>query len=75
MCKILFYINNFKFKIRELSLEQFVLITCCKTMINAIQIKVETTIYYFNNKYNGGEESKKINAKVERMKARENARE
>ena len=27
---------------------------CCKTRINVTQIKVETTIYCFNNKYNGG---------------------
>ena len=25
----------------------------CKARINVTQIKVETTIYYFNNKYNG----------------------
>ena len=36
------------------------------------QIKVETTIYYFNNKYNGRKESKKRNERVKRIKAREN---
>ena len=45
ICKILFYINNFKFKIRELPSKQFVLITCCKTRINATQIKVDREIY------------------------------
>ena len=44
-------------------------------MINVIQIKVETTIYYFNNKYNGRKESNKRNERVKRMKARENMRE
>ena len=29
--KNLFYINNLKFKVRELCLEQFLLITCYKT--------------------------------------------
>ena len=38
------------------------------------QIKVETTIYYFNNKYNGGKESDKINERVERIKVMENTR-
>ena len=38
-------------------------------------MKVETTIYYFNNKYNGGKKSEKRNESVERMKARENRKE
>ena len=35
----LFYINNLKFEIRELPLEQFVLIMCYKMRINATQRK------------------------------------
>ena len=31
---------------------------CCKTKINVTQIKVEMTIYYFNNIYKGEKEIK-----------------
>ena len=49
ICKILFYINNFKFKIRELPSKQFVLIIYYKMRIKTTQIKVKTIIYYFDN--------------------------
>ena len=42
---------------------------CCKMRINVTQIKVEMTMYYFNNIYiEGVKKSKKIN--IERMRGR-----
>ena len=35
----------------NLPLEQFVMIMYCKMRINVTQIKVEMTLYYFNNIY------------------------
>ena len=34
------------------------LVTCCKMRINVTQIKVEMTLYYFNNIYIGEKEIK-----------------